>query len=500
MAKLSLGNITSGYLPVATINANSDAIEAAMENTLSRDGTSPNTMLADLDMNSHSVVNLPAPVNANDAARLADIESAVLGGFVNIAVSGTLTAAVSVITPLIGTNFGDFILKAGGTNRWRVTGTGGHFLPIVSGLTVGSDTNPVSQVFASVSLETPQANVKGTASLQGSINLSAASGAVGGFKRTLFTFRDDVGTGGWNITNVGDGGNVLNFDSIIAGVAATKFTFSQAGAFSANTSVVAPLVTTSIVDSGSGTLILKGAGTTAATITAAAIAFSGAVTATTFTGALSGNASTAAALQTARTINGISFDGTANITVPAAAGTLTGATLASGVTASSLTSAGTSFVWGTGTANFGKVIKRKTADESVNTTTTLQDDDHLLSAIAANEEWNGFVEYIFGSGMATTGVKVGMTFPAGSTLRYWATAIGDSAGASLSSTTTASGTALNFPAALFPTGTNAVVRICFWVLNGATPGNITAQFTQSTSNATNTTAFKGSFMQATRVA
>jgi len=54
---------------------------------------------------------------------------------------------------------------------------------------------------------------------------------------------------------------------------------------------------------------------------------------------VSGNAGTATALQTARNINGEAFDGTANITVPAAAGTLTGATLASGVTASSLTSA-----------------------------------------------------------------------------------------------------------------------------------------------------------------
>lgn len=61
----------------------------------------------------------------------------------------------------------------------------------------------------------------------------------------------------------------------------------------------------------------------------------------TITGAVTGNASTATALQTARTINGTSFNGTADITVTAAAGTLTGATLASGVTASSLTSVGT---------------------------------------------------------------------------------------------------------------------------------------------------------------
>lgn len=61
----------------------------------------------------------------------------------------------------------------------------------------------------------------------------------------------------------------------------------------------------------------------------------------TSTGYCSVPAALAAALETARTINGTSFDGTANITVTAAAGTLTGATLASGVTASSLTSVGT---------------------------------------------------------------------------------------------------------------------------------------------------------------
>lgn len=46
--------------------------------------------------------------------------------------------------------------------------------------------------------------------------------------------------------------------------------------------------------------------------------FSGTVKAPTFSGALSGNASTATKLQTARTINGVSFDGTANITIPIA--------------------------------------------------------------------------------------------------------------------------------------------------------------------------------------
>lgn len=83
-------------------------------------------------------------------------------------------------------------------------------------------------------------------------------------------------------------------------------------------------------------------------ITAATGVFSGAISASNLSGTntgdqttITGNAGTATALQTARNINGVAFDGTANITVTSAAGTLTGATLNSGVTASSLTSVGT---------------------------------------------------------------------------------------------------------------------------------------------------------------
>ena len=54
-----------------------------------------------------------------------------------------------------------------------------------------------------------------------------------------------------------------------------------------------------------------------------------------------GNAATATALQTARAINGVNFDGTAAITVAAAAGTLTGTTLNATVVTSSLTTVGT---------------------------------------------------------------------------------------------------------------------------------------------------------------
>ena len=66
------------------------------------------------------------------------------------------------------------------------------------------------------------------------------------------------------------------------------------------------------------------------------------VQATQFIGAqLSGNASTATRLATARTINGVGFDGSNNITVTADAATLTGSSLNNSVTLSGLTQLGT---------------------------------------------------------------------------------------------------------------------------------------------------------------
>lgn len=76
MAKLTLtdiANLESQTTAVQAINNNNAAIETALENTLSRDGTAPNAMGADFDMNSHRILNLPAPVNDTEPVRLADV-------------------------------------------------------------------------------------------------------------------------------------------------------------------------------------------------------------------------------------------------------------------------------------------------------------------------------------------------------------------------------------------------------------------------------------------
>jgi hypothetical protein len=76
VTKLTLTDLTnlenqSGV--VASINANMALIETAVENTLSRDGTSPNTMSANLDMNNYRITNLPEPVDDTDPVRVGDL-------------------------------------------------------------------------------------------------------------------------------------------------------------------------------------------------------------------------------------------------------------------------------------------------------------------------------------------------------------------------------------------------------------------------------------------
>lgn len=58
MAKLTLTDITTSFLSKEAINSNNTLIEQAIENTLSRDGTTPNEMGADLDMDSNDIINV----------------------------------------------------------------------------------------------------------------------------------------------------------------------------------------------------------------------------------------------------------------------------------------------------------------------------------------------------------------------------------------------------------------------------------------------------------
>lgn len=58
MAKLpTITTITSGYNSTTQINNNFEALRDAFENFLSRNGETPNTMTADLDLNNKNIIN-----------------------------------------------------------------------------------------------------------------------------------------------------------------------------------------------------------------------------------------------------------------------------------------------------------------------------------------------------------------------------------------------------------------------------------------------------------
>lgn len=74
MPKVTLNNISSGYASTSALNDNFALIETAFDNTLSLDGSTPNSMGADLDMNSNSILNLPYPASSTEPVRLLDIQ------------------------------------------------------------------------------------------------------------------------------------------------------------------------------------------------------------------------------------------------------------------------------------------------------------------------------------------------------------------------------------------------------------------------------------------
>jgi len=79
MTKLVLSpiaNLQNESTVVATINANNTAVINALENTLSRDGTDPNQMTDNLDMNSFQILNLPQATDPTSPVRLQEVGDA----------------------------------------------------------------------------------------------------------------------------------------------------------------------------------------------------------------------------------------------------------------------------------------------------------------------------------------------------------------------------------------------------------------------------------------
>lgn len=113
----ALGSLTNEQTAVTTINSNSLRIEDAFDNTLSRDGTSPNTMGADIDMNSKRILNLPAPASDNEPARRIDVVTAGGGGVTSIVAGANITVdSTDPQNPIVAATSGGTADIAGDTH------------------------------------------------------------------------------------------------------------------------------------------------------------------------------------------------------------------------------------------------------------------------------------------------------------------------------------------------------------------------------------------------
>lgn len=169
-----------------------------------------------------------------------------------------------------------------------------------------------------------------------------------------------------------------------------------------------------------------------------------------------------------------------------------------------LTLIGTTLSAGGGVVGGGPTIVRKTADESVTSSTTYQSDDELLFAISASEIWE-FEFVILFSGNSSGDIKCAINVPSGATGSL--TGIGPNAA---SANTTATMVMASRTSTLDDTneygfgasGTTEPWTTCILkgvVVNGANAGNVQLRWAQLASNGTATTVKANSYVKAFRV-
>lgn len=130
----------------------------------------------------------------------------------------------------------------------------------------------------------------------------------------------------------------------------------------------------------------------------------------------------------------------------------------------------------------------KTVAETVNNSTTMQNDDELFLTVAASTTYRFSARILYTSGV-TPDIKFGFTYPVGATATYTIHGIA-AGGAALTAfhqvETTVSAMEGGTATACTMTGT--------WT-TGVTPGTVQLQWAQNTLNASNTQVLTGSFLE-----
>ena len=177
MPKIALPTIESGYLSTEALNTAFAAIEEALDNTLSRDGSSPNQLEADLDLNGHNIINSGAvsgdPDSLATLQQVQDYIDAAASGFIvqrietQTATDGQTVFTLNNFTYTIDSN--NLAVYVDGTRKFpteHYTETDESTVTLLSGLVAGQKVTFVSNdLLATVDLpshEHPWSQVTGT--------------------------------------------------------------------------------------------------------------------------------------------------------------------------------------------------------------------------------------------------------------------------------------------------------------------------------------------------
>lgn len=222
MSKVVLNDLVSplGTSAVALMNDNNSKIEAAIENTLSRDGTTPNQMEADIDLNSNDLLNA-GDIQANTAS-ITTLTSTTVDA-TNVVVTGGVTVGGQLLTELQGPPGPAGAAGTNGTN-----GTNG------AGVPAGGTSGQILKKNSNADYDTVWYTASGTGTVT-TVSVVSANGFTGSVANATTTPAITIAT---SITGLLKG----NGTAISAAVAGTDYevplTFSTGLTRSTNTITV----------------------------------------------------------------------------------------------------------------------------------------------------------------------------------------------------------------------------------------------------------------------
>lgn len=151
--------------------------------------------------------------------------------------------------------------------------------------------------------------------------------------------------------------------------------------------------------------------------------------------------------------------------------------------------------WAAPSAGTSTLTKVMTADQSINSSTTLTDVTDLVFAIGANETWCYELSILTGTLTSYFGFKLAATTPTGATGTMWVsdTSRNCTRPIAVAAPSLSDGVDVNNSYYDDINEQPNDIRCILTVFNGATAGNVQIQFAQSTSSVDDLTFKQGSF-------